>query len=58
MTVDLECCGERMSLVPASAKDWPITRLMHCYYCGHYEPWDVDEDTPVTGDGLPQGDRP
>ncbi|UGT45151.1 hypothetical protein LTV02_17930 [Nocardia yamanashiensis] len=43
MKVDLECCDERMSLVPAPSKDWPITQLMYCCYCGHYEPWDGDD---------------
>ncbi|WP_067813459.1 hypothetical protein [Nocardia inohanensis] len=46
MKADLECCDERMSLVPAPSKDWPITQLMHCYQCGHFEPYDPEPVSP------------
>ncbi|APB01695.1 hypothetical protein [Nocardia seriolae] len=52
--LDEKCCGQPMVKIPARPADAPFEYLMHCYECGHYEPWDVDED-PTTGDGQPAG---
>ncbi|MEV0292580.1 hypothetical protein [Nocardia sp. NPDC050710] len=42
-----------MSIIPARTQDRAvgIDYLMHCYDCGHYEPWDTDEpDSDAYGD--------
>ncbi|APA97086.1 hypothetical protein [Nocardia seriolae] len=57
MTVDIECCGTPMSLIPARPQDAPFEYLMYCYECGHYEPWDVDEDPAIGCEATPQEDR-
>ncbi|MEV0509597.1 hypothetical protein AB0I30_19020 [Nocardia tengchongensis] len=42
----------------ARPQDTLFEFLLHCRHCGHYEPWDVNED-PTTGDAaLPMEDRP
>ncbi|NNH75869.1 hypothetical protein HLB23_39475 [Nocardia uniformis] len=48
--LDQWCCGKRMVKIPARPGDAPFHYLMHCYECGHYEPWDVDYEADTEHD--------
>ncbi|MFI6998770.1 hypothetical protein [Nocardia sp. NPDC050175] len=41
------CCGEPMSIERANVWDGQI---MHCYECGHWEPYETDENGHYCGD--------
>lgn len=35
------CCGTPMAIERVSV--WPDGEVMHCYECGHWEPWESDD---------------
>lgn len=42
------CCGTAMSIERVSV--WDGGEVMHCYECGHWEPYETDEDGHYCGD--------
>lgn len=46
MRAELECCDEPMYIEPS--EPWGL--IMHCYGCGHWEPYETDEDGHCCGD--------
>ncbi|WP_330179645.1 hypothetical protein OHB26_24760 [Nocardia sp. NBC_01503] len=58
----LICCDMLTSKIPAPQQDQAlgVEFLLYCCCCGHYEPWDVDEDEPEVTDtdgNPPREDR-
>lgn len=47
MRAALECCEEPMYIERSTVWNGQI---MHCYECGHWEPYETDEDSHYCGD--------